>query len=51
MPLCNWHTFWMTPGLICYKFIVILLKLNDDKKFNNNNNNNNKLKTSSNALK
>ena len=44
----------MTPGLICYKFIEILLKLNDDKKFNNNNNNNNnknKLKTSSNALK
>ena len=23
MPLCKWHTFWMTPCLICY-FIVIL---------------------------
>ena len=23
MPLCNWHTFWMAPCLICY-FIVIL---------------------------
>ena len=48
----------MTPGLICYKFNVIFLKLNDDEKFNNNNNknnnnnnNNNKLKSSSNALK
>ena len=23
MPLCKWHTFWMTPCLICH-FIVIL---------------------------
>ena len=23
MPLCNWHTFWMAPCLICY-FIAIL---------------------------
>ena len=23
MPLCNWHTFWMAPYLICY-FIAIL---------------------------
>ena len=26
MPLCNWHTFWMAPSLICF-FIVVFFSI------------------------
>ena len=32
---CNRHSFWIVPGLIFYKFVIIFLKLTDDEKLKN----------------